>query len=168
MRKVKWLFLLWTLFLLGAASCENTGATMTQTPTAVQTDVAKLGEMINLPFVPQSALWQVGQKGQDSSGLGPGDWDLTAVLTLDADSQAALRQEVDQLQPLGPVIVELAFVRDWFPSDVSAAFVPAQGGDFLQLAVPRFEASRFARSPLANGYFFLTSEGTVFLYLFTT
>jgi hypothetical protein len=156
------------LLALGVASCQNTGATITQTPSAVQTDIAKLGELINLPFIPEAAIWQVGQKGQDTSGIGPGDWDLVAALTLDPVDSAALRQELDLLQPLGPVVVEPAMVRDWFPRDVSAAFVPAQGSDYLQLAVPRFEASRFARSPLANGYFFLTSEGTVLLHLFTT
>ena len=168
MRGIDLRLILMVLFALPLASCKDSGAAMTGTPSEVQSDVSRLGELIQLPYAPSSARWLVVQKGEEDSGLGPTDWVLMAVLTFNAQDTATLRQETAALEPLGSLKVEPGFLREWFPSDVTAAFVAEAGSELLTLALPRFEARIFAKAPLLSGYFLVTNEGTVFLYMFTT
>jgi hypothetical protein len=156
------------LFILTMTSCQDGSITMTATQSNTETDVAKLKQFITLPEEPISVLWEVVQKGDKSIGLGPNDWALIAVLNYEDTTLQQIRSDVTGLKPLGELMIQPNFIRDWFPLSIRESFIGAENSDYLSLFVPRYPALRFTKTPLTNGYFFITEDGAVFLYLFTT
>jgi hypothetical protein len=141
---------------------------MPTTSTNVETDIDKLSQIVALPYRPVHATWQVLPMGDTGAGLGPNDWALVAAIHFEEADLEEIRAEAAGLPPMGDLHVQPEFVKDWFPSDVQAVFVPQAASGYLTLSVPRFRATRFMKPPLDNGYFLVTPEGTVLLYLFTT
>ena len=168
MRRYGIIISLQILLIFMMTSCQEANNAMSETPSNIETDLHKLSQFINLPYPPQSALWQVIRKGGDTIELGPNDWALVAILQYDENTIIKFRVEMANLQPLEKLVVQSNFVQDWFSQAIQNSFIKDEGTDYLTLSVPRYSASQFTKSPLLNGYFFLTENGEIFLYLFTT
>ena len=118
----------------------------------MSTDLQQLARLIQLSGAPSAATFEILDKG--SPGLGPSDWALVALLTVDEKTAEGLSKSATVA---GPVLAPL--LRPWLPSAVSEAL---RNDPVLR------EAVAFTRSPLSNGYAVVLPGNQVFLYLYTS
>ena len=156
------------LACLGLASaCSPAPAPQKPPEPAVHTDLTALARLIAWPETPRAAQWEVVQPAAGaSSGLGPQDWALVAVLDLPPGGRQRLLAKATPTSGDSATLTA-ALVRPWFPPALRSRLQPlAQGG--YSLGAPPLSAEAFFSSPLNQGFVLPWGEGEqVLLVLYT-
>lgn len=129
--------------------------------TAVSRDVDAIMRALNLPARPVEAWWEETPVGQPG-GIGPTDYDLSAVLLFDPATAAALAKKAPPL-PEAPVLLPREALRPWMPAPVRAA-IQRHDDDFISVRGSKFDAQPFLKPPYASGAF-IVIEGSGYVYI---
>jgi len=124
--------------------------------TAVSRNVDAIMRALNLPARPVEAWWEETPVGQPG-GIGPTDYDLSAVLLFDPATAASLAKKAPPL-PEAPVLLPSEALRPWLPEPVRAA-LQRHGDDFLSVRGSKFDAQPFLKPPYTSGAFIVIDGG---------
>lgn len=134
---------------------------------AVDSDIERLGRLVNLSVRPEAVTWQERRLGTNSRPEvpGPSDYALTAVLLYGAADADTVAASAEKIAPSSAAPVP---VQDWFPAALKGAAKPGAAGR-PTLDGQRYRADDFFRSPLLNGSLTRVANTNYYvLRLFTT
>ena len=133
----------------------------------VQMNLSDLNELINLPIEPDSVQWvRVNQGMVTKESIGPTDYYLISVFHCSEKQTLNLKKQINEIQDISEQLyLEKNFIKDWFPESVKNNFFLEN--DYLRIESRAFEAKKFIKPPLNNGFFFITDDNKVFLYMYT-
>jgi hypothetical protein len=131
-----------------------------------RTDVAGLSRLIRLPYPPVRALYTTAVRGV--VGLGPTDWELTALLTFDASHADVIANlAARRPRPRAALIVQPERI-DWFPPETRNLLVESLKEAGFRLNGEIYDVNEFIKSPLMHGHMIRVGTTSHFyLYLFT-
>jgi len=124
--------------------------------TAVSRNVDAIMRALNLPSRPVEAWWEETPVGQPG-GIGPTDYDLSAVLLFDVATAASLAKKAPPL-PEVPVLLPTEAMRPWLPDAVRAA-IQRYDADFVSVKGSKFDAQPFLKPPYTSGAFIVIDGG---------
>jgi len=127
----------------------------------VSRDVGAFMRLLNLPARPAEVWWEETPVGEPG-GIGPTDYDLSAVLHFDASTAAAMAKKAPPL-PEEPVLLPLDANRPWLPAPVRAA-IQRHDGHFISVRGSKFDAQPFLKPPYTSGAFIVV-DGDGYVYI---
>lgn len=133
----------------------------------VQMNLSDLNELINLPIEPDSVQWiRVTQGEATEESMGPTDYYLISVFHCNEKQKLKLKNQINESEDISEQLyLEKNFIKDWFPESVKNYFYLEN--DYLRIKSRVFEAKKFMKPPLNNGFFFMTDDNKVLLYMYT-
>ena len=111
-------------------------------------DPAELGKIINLPIIPEEAVWREEPRGRQTDANrapGPGDRKLTAVLLYTPEDTQKLVGTIEKYKSAEQVELE---TESWFPAELIAQS-QTSGNETIKGSA--YAANDFVQSPYLNG-----------------
>ncbi|WP_044202280.1 hypothetical protein [Flammeovirga sp. OC4] len=133
----------------------------------INNDIPTLSKIINLPVVPNSAIWEVNSKSNaDGFVPGPTDYQLYCILDYDSTQIQKLMQVLKNRDDLSKAkFLNKKFIKKWYPTSVEEQFY--SDGNYLKLKSKVYQGQPFYKGAYHNGFFFVTYDHKVFVYLYT-
>jgi len=132
----------------------------------MRTDIAALSELVNLPYVPDSVMWEVGRLGPDAGDERlPAPSDSYLVLVLNYSPEVIAQIQVAATPRQNPQYVAPDFLESWYSKSVVVSFDTDEKTGYLLLNLPHYDVAQFAKSPWLQGFLFFPDSETVFVYL---
>ncbi len=124
------------------------GETNSNSVIAAKDDPAELGKIINLPIMPEEAVWREEPRGRQSDANrspGPNDRKLTAILLYTPEDTQKLIALVEKHKPAEGVELE---TESWFPAELIAQ---SQTSGNETIKGNAYAANDFVQPPYLNG-----------------
>lgn len=137
---------------------------------AVSRNIEELGQLINLPFYPETVLWIVTPVGDpgDRTAPGPNDYKLEAVIKLSVEDMNKFRKLANSYKLNWNVEWEESYFESWYPPSVKQSFTLDTETGKYRLNGSAYDASEmFGKSPYLMGSFIITSDDEILLNLST-
>ncbi|KXX67509.1 hypothetical protein [Flammeovirga sp. SJP92] len=133
----------------------------------INNDISTLSKIINLTVVPNSAIWEVNSKSNaDGFTPGPTDYQLYCVLDYDSTQIQKLMQSLENHDDLSEAkFLNKKFIKKWYPISVQEQFY--SDGNYLKLKSNVYQGQPFYKGAYLNGFFFVTYDYKVFVYLYS-
>ncbi|NME68890.1 hypothetical protein [Flammeovirga aprica] len=133
----------------------------------ISNDISTLSKIINLPVVPNSAIWEINSKSNaDGFAPGPTDYQLYCALDYDSTQIQKLTQSLENRDDLSKAkFLNKKFIKKWYPTSVQEQFY--SDGNYLKLKSKVYQGQPFYKGAYLNGFFFVTDDHKVFVYLYT-
>lgn len=88
-------------------------------------------------------------------------------MSYEANQIAELKKNLEGLEDISATkYLEGDFVRDWFPSTVKEKFYKED--NYVRIKPKVYNAKAFSKNPFYNGYYFITEDNKVFIFMYTT
>ena len=128
-------------------------------------DIHELGRMINLTQIKidssQKVSWAVYRMGGEAGGfLGPSDFYLIACFKLQEVDSSKLTVTNTITQPLKKTSI---YYKEWLPGNSSYLFETESSN----LKIDAYEAQIFAKSPYLHGFFCVSKDKYLYLFMNT-
>lgn len=121
-------------------------------------DIKTLARLIALPVIPRTVTFSTQAMG-NSNAVGPSDWVLHVVATLEPEALESITRRSKRLKHDElPDTNSIQQLPDWVRANWAA--------DILGENV--YEASAFEKSPLTHGYFIVLTKNKIYLQLQTS
>lgn len=136
--------------------------------TTAQDSITELANLINLPFQPENALWNIGQMGDEDARTTPGptDYRIEAVLKFSTEDMAQIQNQANAFKLDWEVKWEESYFEAWYPDSVKNSFtLDAETGEY-ELNGSAYNASTmFTKPPYSTGSFIILNNNEIFLSL---